>query len=295
MTATHAGLRRAPRRPRGTVVASLLAVSVLVAGGAAWAAPQPDATWGQGASHFTIATGSPGDTGLLERLASEFAAQNDARLSWYRAGSGQALDLLRQRRVDMVLAHAPAAEEQAVREGWATGRALIGSNEFWIVGPADDPANIAAATSATDALRRIHAKGARFVSRGDASGTHQREMELWDGAGLVPGGGWYLVTHDFMKASLQRADAERAYFLTDSSTFIVERRGLPHLEVLYRGGKELSNPYHTLYPTEPTPGRAMARRFGEFILSERGQALMRKYGRGRHGEPLYVDAAATPQ
>lgn len=295
MPVTHTGLRRAPRRPRGAVIGSLLAVSALAASWTAWAAPPPDATWGEGANHFAIATGSPGDTGLLERLASEFAAQNDARVSWYRAGSGKALELLRQRHVDMVLAHAPAAEEQAVREGWATGRALIGSNEFWIVGPADDPANVAAATSASDALRRIHAQGARFVSRGDASGTHQREMTLWDGAGLVPGGGWYIVTHDFMKASLQRANAEGAYFLTDSSTFIVERRGLPQLEVLYRGGRELSNPYHTLYPAEPTPGGAMARRFGAFILSERGQTLMRKYGRGRHGEPLYVEAAATPR
>lgn len=74
---------------------------------------------------------------------------------------------------------------------------------------------------------RIRAAGAKFVSRGDNSGTHQREMAMWESAGVAPGGSGYIVTHDFMKASLQRADAERAYFLTDSSTFIIERGAFP--------------------------------------------------------------------
>ena len=96
-----------------------------------------------------------------------------------------------------------------------------------------------------------------------------------------------------MTASLRRADAERAYFLTDSSTFILQRSELPNLKVLFRGGKDLSNPYHTLYRTQSTPGTQTRPAIGEFLLSERGQELMRKYGRGRHGEPLYLDAATT--
>ena len=98
-----------------------------------------------------------------------------------------------------------------------------------------------------------------------------------------------------MTASLRRANAELAYFLTDSSTFLMQRSELPNLRVLFRGGKDLSNPYHTLYRTQPTPGAQTARGFGEFLLSERGQELMRKYGKGRHGEPLYLDAATTPR
>jgi tungstate transport system substrate-binding protein len=267
----------------------------LLASGASAGEPIPDATWGSGPNRFSIATGSPGETGLLERLASEFAGKHDASVAWYRAGSGQALQLLKQGKVDMILAHAPAAERQAVADGWATGRALIGSNEFWIVGPADDPAKVAAATGGADALRRIHAAGAKFVSRGDNSGTHQREMALWKSIGIVPGGDAYIVTHEFMTASLRRANDEHAYFLTDSSTFIIERGALPGLKLLYRGGKDLVNPYHVLYRSPPTAGADTARRFGDFVLSARGQELMRKFGTGRYGDPLYVDAAGTAE
>lgn len=272
----------------------LLMLLALLASPAARAAdPEPDAVWGDGPNRFSIATGSPGETGLLERLATEFAQQNGARISWYRVGSGKALELLKQHRVDMILAHAPAAEEEAVAEGWATGRALVGSNEFWIVGPGEDPAGIAAAASAADALRRIATAGAVFVSRGDNSGTHQREQALWSAAGIRPAGSWYLVTRDFMTASLERANAERAYFLTDSSTFIIEGPKLPNLKRLYRGDEALANPYHVLYAAAATPGASIARRFGDYILSSRGQELIGKYGRGRYGEPLYRNAAAA--
>jgi tungstate transport system substrate-binding protein len=230
---------------------------------------------------------------LLEALAKEFAAANDATVLWFKAGSGQAMRLLQERKVDMVLAHAPAAERRAVADGWATGRKLIGSNEFWIVGPAADPAGIARATDAADAMRRIHASGAPFVSRGDNSGTHQKEMELWRAAGVSPGGQSYIVTREFMTASLRRANAEGAYFLTDSSTFIAERGSVPQLQRLFRGGELLANPYHTLYLTDPTPGAATAREFGDFLAGERAQAVMRDYGRARYGEPMYKDSAAT--
>jgi tungstate transport system substrate-binding protein len=254
---------------------------------------QPDARWGQGSRTFAVATGSPGELGLLEQLATEFATANDATVVWFKAGSGQAMKLLQERKVDMVLAHAPPAERRAVAEGWATGRRLIGSNEFWIVGPAADPARIASAADAAEAMRRIQSSGASFVSRGDNSGTHQKEMELSRAAGVSPGGPGYIVTRDFMTASLRRANQEGAYFLTDSSTFIAERATLPKLQRLYKGGPLLANPYHTLYLTDPTPGAATARQFGDFLASERAQALMRDYGRARYGEPMYKDAAAT--
>ncbi len=112
-------------------------------------------------------------------------------------------------------------------------------------------------------------------------------MVRWSAAGISPTGDWCLVTHDFMTASLQRANAERAYLLTDSSTFIVERDGLPNLNLLYRGAKELANPCRVLYALPATPGTGAAKRFGDFIMSERGQELMITFGNGRHGEPLY--------
>jgi tungstate transport system substrate-binding protein len=254
---------------------------------------KPDAVWGVGPNAFALATGSPGELGLLEALATDFAKSHDATVSWFKAGSGQAMRLLQERKVDMVLAHAPPAERKAVADGWATGRRLIGANEFWILGPVEDPAKVAAASDAADAFRRILDSGAKFVSRGDNSGTHQKENEIWKVAGRAPGGPGLIVTKDFMTASMRRANDEGAYFLTDSSTFIAERRNMPKLKVVFRGGEILANPYHTLYLTDPTPGAATARKFGEYLASDKVQALMREFGKEKYGEPMYFDAPTT--
>lgn len=280
----------ASRRRREFLITAALAAAAgpLAAQGAA-----PDAVWGSGPNRFSLATGSPGELGLLEALATDFARRHDATVAWFKAGSGQAMKLLQERKVDMVLAHAPAAERKAVADGWATGRRLFGSNEFWIVGPAADPARIASAADAAQAFRRIQDAGAKFVSRGDNSGTHQKENEIWKAAGLASAYPGLIVTRDFMTASMRRAHDEGAYFLTDSSTFIAERRNLPRLVLLFRGGEILANPYHTLYLSEPTPGTPIARQFGEYLLGDDVQALMRGFGRERYGEPMYNDAAAT--
>lgn len=275
-----------------SLFALLLSCSAVAANAQGASEPKPAAIWGNGPNRFSLATGSPGELGLLEVLATDFAKTHDATVVWFKAGSGQAMRLLQERKVDMVLAHAPAAERKAVADGWATGRVLIGSNEFWIVGPPNDPAKLAAATDAGDAFRRIQDSGSKFVSRGDNSGTHQKENEIWKAAGRSPGPG-LIVTKDFMTASMRRANDEGAYFLTDSSTFIVERRNMPNLKLLFRGGEILANPYHTLFLTDPTPGAATARRFGEFLMTEQVQALLRSFGKDRYGEAMYNDAATT--
>jgi tungstate transport system substrate-binding protein len=135
--------------------------------------------------------------------------------------------------------------------------------------------------------------GARFVSRGDNSGTHQKEQQIWKAVGREPAAPALIVTRDFMTASMQRANDEGAYFLTDSSTYIAERQRVPRLRRVFRGGELLANPYHTLYLSEPTPGTAAARRFGEWLLGDEAQALLRQFGRERHGEAMYLDAATT--
>lgn len=280
------------RRFQGMLVS---AIGTVIAGQAHGqsSARLPDAVWGRGARVFTLATGSPGELGLLEVLATDFAKLHDATVRWYKAGSGQAMKLLKDRTVDMVLAHAPAAERQAVADGWATGRVLIGSNEFWLLGPVEDPAKVADARDAPDAFRRIQDAGAKFVSRGDNSGTHQKELEVWKAAGRSPEGTNLIVTKDFMTASMKRANDEGGYFLTDSSTYIAERRNMPNLVRLFRGGEILVNPYHTLYLTDPTPGAVTAREFGAYLQSDTVQGLLRRFGQDRHGESMYNDAATT--
>jgi tungstate transport system substrate-binding protein len=273
-------------------LAGLTAISLLAIFPAAWAADETGATYGKGKSRFSLATGSPGELGLLKLLAEDFSRRADAQMVWIKAGTGASLKLLQERKVDMVMVHAPGQVDQAIKDGWATGKTLIGSNEFYIVGPKSDPANIAKAESATDAYRRIAAVGARFVSRGDNSGTHQKEVQIWQKAGVSPVGAWYIVTKDFMTASLKRANVESAYFMSDSSTWIMEKKVAPDLVILYRGDRALVNTYHALTaPAGATPGRDTAERFVAFVASANGQKIIAEFGREEFGEGLYNDMA----
>jgi tungstate transport system substrate-binding protein len=251
-------------------------------------------TYGQGPEVFTLATGSPGELGLLKALGEAFAKEQGDKTSlhWIKAGSGKSLQLLKDKKVDMIMVHAPKAEQEAVKEGWATKRTLLGSNEFFIVGPAADPAKIKEAKSAVDAYKRIAAAKVPFFSRGDNSGTHKKEMGIWKEAGIKPEGKWYVVTKDFMTATLKRANDEKGYFMVDSSTWVAAKKGVPHLQVLYRGDQMLVNTYHALcQPAGATPGAALAARFIAFVASPPGQKIIQDYGRDRYGEGLYKDAA----
>lgn len=268
----------------------------LWAGAAGAAELKFDAVYGQGEARFSLATGSPGELGLLEALALAFHRQSGASLAWKKAGSGESLRLLKDKAVDMVMVHAPDGEKKAVAEGWAIGRTLLGSNEFFIVGPPADPAGIAQAPNVQEAYRRIAQAQAKFFSRGDNSGTHQKEMSIWKMAGLAPQGAWYVVTKDFMGATLARANAEGGYFMTDSSTWVQEKRALAGLKVLFKGDKYLINTYHALgQPAGATPGAELAARFIAFVASPQGQDIMRSFGQDRYGEGLYNDAAYAQQ
>jgi tungstate transport system substrate-binding protein len=260
------------------------------------AADETGATYGSGKNRFSLATGSPGELGLLKLLAEEFATRSDAQMEWVKAGTGQSLKLLQDKKVDMAMVHAPAQVDKALKDGWATGKTLIGSNEFYIVGPKNDPAGIAKATSAADAYQLIAKASARFVSRGDNSGTHQKEMQIWQKAGIQPAGAWYIVTKDFMTASLKRANAEGAYFMSDSSTWIMEKAVAPDLVILYRGDKFLVNTYHALTSAPgSTPGQDTAQKFVAFVASPDGQKIIATYGRDRFGESLYNDEVYARQ
>mgnify|MGYP000082530589 CR=1 FL=1 len=262
----------------------------------ALAQPKVKASYGNGPNHFTLATGSPGELGLLKQLAAAFEKQNQTTMDWVKAGSGKSLALLKAKDVDVVMVHAPAAEKKAVADGWAIKRTLLGSNEFYIVGPADDPAGIAAATSAADAYARIAKAQSKFFSRGDNSGTHKKELAIWKMAGVSPAGDWYLTTGDFMMATLKRADREQGYFMTDSSTWIAGKADLKNLKVLFRGDKFIVNTYHALcQPAGATAGADLGAKFIDFVASEEGQTIIRSYGKAEYGEGLYNDAVYASQ
>ena len=222
--------------------------------------------------------------GLLEQLGQAYCAKAGCRLDWVKAGSGQSLDMLKNGEVDMIMVHAPAAEKKAVAEGWAGCPTLIGSNEFFIVGPANDPA--------ADAYKAIADAKAKFYSRGDNSGTHKKELDTWKDAGITPAGDWYIVTKDFMTATLKRANDEGGYFMTDSSTWAAEQKNMPKLKVLFSGDKKLVNTYHALCgQKDGKPASETAVGFIAFVASPEGQNIIRAFGKDKHGEALYNDAA----
>ena len=258
--------------------------------------PKVETTYGKGTKSFKLATGSPGELGLLQVLGEAFDKKEGAQLVWIKAGSGASMNLLKTQQVDMIMVHAPEAVKKAIAEGWATDRTLIGSNEFYIVGPKNDPAKIQSASSGADAYAKISQSQSNFISRGDKSGTHQKEMDIWKKVGITPEGNWYIVTNDFMTASLKRANAEKAYFMTDSSTWVAEKNIAPQLQILYRGDPYLVNTYDALAaPVGATANRDVAVKFIQFVASDESQTIIRNYGKTQYKESLYNDATYAKQ
>jgi tungstate transport system substrate-binding protein len=283
-------------KPKSTVIALSIISLLLVSVSVGYSQLVCTEAYGTGPNKFSLATGSPGELGLLKVLAEEFAKKNNTTLCWVKAGSGESMKYLKEKQVDMIMVHAPAAEKKAVEDGWATQRVLIGSNEFYIVGPPEDPAGIKKAKTAAEAYAMIANRKSKFFSRGDNSGTHKKEMDAWEKAGIKPSGDWYVVTKDFMMATLKRADAEKGYFMTDSSTWVSVRKEMKNLTILFRGDVFLVNTYHTLLqPEGATPGQKFASQFIDFVGSADGQKIMATYGKDTYGEGIYNDAAYAKQ
>ena len=252
-----------------------------------------NAVYGTGDQAITVATGSPGALGLLKALADPFCQGNNCRINWVKKGSGASLKAMKAGKVDLVMVHATAAEKKAVKEGWATMRTLMGSNEFYIVGSESDPAGISKAGSAKDAYSMIKRAKANFFSRGDNSGTHKKEMKIWKLAGIEPAGNWYVVTKDFMGPTLMRADREIGYFMTDSSTFFAKQSKIKNLKILFKGDPILVNVYHALVASPdryPKANYILAAKFVKFVSSAAGQKVFREYGKIKYGTALYSDA-----
>ncbi len=243
------------------------------------------------------------DTGLLDRLAEAFEASHPhVRIEYIPVGSGQALRLAADRSVCLVLVHAPNLEKLYIERGVLKQHVIFAYNFFVIVGPRDDPAHVANATSAVDAFRRIYAAGsegrALFISRGDCSGTYVRERVIWMKAGLDPRPGrdpWYISTGTGMAATLRVADEKRGYTLSDIGTFaaLYSRGALHNLVILYPArGEEpllLMNVY-SAYLVNGCSGEALraAREFLAFLAGE-GQRLIASYRVG--GFQLFYPAS----
>lgn len=262
----------------------LLATAILALGNLAPAAPARVV--------LLSTTTSVQDTGLLDVVLPAFERRTGLQVRPIAVGTGQALELAARGEADVVLAHAPDLERQYVAAGTLRRRRPVMANDFLLVGPPTDPAEVRAARDAAAALGRIAARGARFVSRGDRSGTHLAELGLWRRAGVEPRGPWYLEAGQGMAATLLLADDRAAYTPVDRATYLVLRRRVG-LVVLHAGDPALRNVYSVL-EVDAARGRVNAeggRALAEFLLGAEAQALIGGFGVDRYGEPLFVPLA----
>ena len=271
----------------------LLAAALVVSFGiSARANPYLEPSASTANSVLGIATGSPYELGLMDALIEPFEEKYGCRVEVTKAGSGASLNLGRKGDVDLVLVHAPEAEKKFMADGYGLNRTCMMYNDFVIVGPRSDPAGIRGMTDAAKAYTRIALTGSLFFSRGDNSGTHQKEMSIWEEAAITPTGDWYRVTNDFMAATLRVASSSQGYFMTDRSTYISMKDNID-LEILSEGDPGLVNRYSAIAVNPQKHlgvNYALARAFIEYVVSPGGQAIIRDFGKGEYGEPLYYPA-----
>ena len=221
--------------------------------------------------HIALATTTSVDnSGLLNVLLPAFRKQTGIEVRYVTPGSGIALDMLARGDVDAAISHAPARELRLLRDTRVWFYRKIMFNDFVIVGPPEDPARVKGAGTVDRAMRRIAESGVRFISRGDSSGTHERERDLWTSAGIVPDREQVVVAGSGMGATLRIAGTMGAYTLTDRATFAQHaERG--DLIVVFEGGPGLLNTYAVI--VRPDAG-ADARRFAEWLADGDGRRLI---------------------
>ena len=237
-------------------------------------------------------TTSTQDSGLLDLMVAMFERRTGYAVKTIAVGTGQALALAARGESDVVLAHAPSLEKKYVADGKMLNRRLVMYNDFVIVGPAEDPAK-ARGKKAVEALKAIAGARARFVSRGDSSGTHLLERSLWKTAGVEPGSGWYIEAGQGMGQTLGLADDRNAYTLTDRGTYLVFGRRV-RLPILVEGDKSLLNVYSVMEVSPangPRINAAGGRAFADFLLSAEVQQVIKTFGIDTYGQPLFVPIA----
>lgn len=246
------------------------------------------------ATMILTTTTSTQDSGLLDVLVPDFEELTGFVVKTVAVGSGQAMTMGRECNADVLLVHSPAAEIEFMEAGAGVDRRPIMHNDFVIVGPAADPAGISG-TGAAEALQKIAAAQATFASRGDKSGTHARELAIWQEANIAPGGAWYLETGQGMGATLTIVSQKEAYTLTDRSTFLAMGDNLA-LDILVEGDIELLNFYHVISVNPaacPGVNAVGATAFADYLTSPGGQALIASFGIEEFGQPLFVPDAGN--
>jgi tungstate transport system substrate-binding protein len=247
---------------------------------------------------ITVAsTTSTEQSGLFGFLLPIFEKETGIQVRVVALGTGQALDLARRGDADVVFVHARAAEEKFLAEGHGVKRFPVMYNDFVLIGPKSDPARIAGGKDIVEALKKIQSAQAPFVSRGDRSGTHMAELELWKVSGVdieKAKGPWYRDTGQGMGPALNTAASMNAYLLADRGTWLAfKNRG--DLAILVEGDKRLNNQYGVILVNpdkHPTVKKDLGQTFVDWVISPAGQKAIADYK--INGEQLFFPNAGQP-
>ena len=238
-------------------------------------------------------TTSTANSGLMDFLLARFTAETGLEVHLIAVGTGKALRLGREGDVDIVLVHARQAEDKFVADGYGVERADVMYNDFIIVGPVSDPASVADSNSVDEVFDKIHSSKHPFVSRGDDSGTHKRELILWQSAGKTAGGSWYREVGQGMGKTLQIANEVDGYTMTDRGTWLAYQSKLD-ITLLFQDDPPLFNPYGII---AVNPARhadvnySGARKLIQWMVSPAAQKMIGEFK--IKGQQLFVPSAGS--
>lgn len=234
-------------------------------------------------------TTSTQDSGLLDVLIPMFEEESNTNVQPIAVGTGQALEMGKKGEADVLLVHAPDSEQELVDSGDAINRKRVMYNDFILVGPANDPAGIKG-MEVGEAFQKLFNDGAVFISRGDDSGTHKKELDIWKSLEITPGdNAGYAETGQGMGNTLQVAAEKQGYVITDRATYLAQKENLD-LEILVEGDEDLLNIYHVMQVNPEKHDKVYsegAEEFVEFMINEETQKVIEEFGQEEYGEPLF--------
>ncbi len=242
---------------------------------------------------FLSSTIGPIDSGIVGALEDRFEKETGIRVRHVGAGTGAALKMAEKGQIDLVMAHAKTLEEKFIANGFGTARIPLMYNDFVIVGPASDLAGVKGEKSATEALKKIMTRGMKFISRGDKSGTHVAEMDLWKKAGIKPQGLWYIIYEKGSEGNvptLKYTDQQSAYTVIDRATYLSLKDKIK-LVILVEGDDALLN-FISLIPVSqakfPGVNATDTMTFVRWLTApDKGQLIIRDFGKDKYGAPLF--------
>lgn len=227
------------------------------------------------------------NSGLFSVLLPPFEKKYQVKMFVLAVGTGKALKLGENGDVDLVLVHAPDAEKRFIDAAYGVSRVSVMHNDFVLLGPTSDPAGVKSVATLTKAFNLIYKSKSKFISRGDNSGTHKKELKLWEIAGIKPVGEWYFSIGQGMGAALTMAYEKQSYILSDRGTYLAYQ-GKTNLDIVYENDAALENPYHIIMVNpehHPHIKTEMSQRFINYITGVDGQKIIRDFR--INGEALF--------